>query len=111
MPLSARATLYREEAQRRLCPQPKEFYREGAQGGMAATKKYYREDAKVAKLREPERSCLILENLVEKTRKCRISTKDAKLREAKINSCDLPHEWWARRVRQFRLASNASGLL
>jgi len=58
-------------------------YREGAkdaQRGTAATKKYYRADAKVAKLREAERSCVISENLVVKTRNCRISTK---LREEK----------------------------
>jgi hypothetical protein len=35
-------TVYREGAQRELCPQPKEFYRE----------EFYREGAKDAKMRE-----------------------------------------------------------
>jgi hypothetical protein len=49
-------------AQRELCPQSKEFYREGAQRGVSPQpKEFYREDAKDAKLREAKiNSCFLL---------------------------------------------------
>jgi hypothetical protein len=56
---------------------------------MAATKKYYREDAKDAKLREAERGRVISEILGVETRNYGISTKDAKCREVEIKSCFL----------------------
>jgi len=60
----------------------KEFNREGPQRWPGPQpKEFYREDAKVAKLREAERGSLISEILGVETRNCGISTKDAKLRE------------------------------
>jgi hypothetical protein len=53
-----------KHAQRWLRPQPKDVDRE----------EFYREGAKLAKLREAEGSCAILENLGVETRNCGIST-------------------------------------
>ena len=50
---------------------------------MAATKKYYREDTKGAKLREAERGRVISEILGVEKRNYGISTKDAKVREVR----------------------------